>query len=159
MRGRYGRVQHFAPLPHIRQVEDASDSRRFVQRSGCGADVFLTAAICHVPRGGILTVVPWPIQSLNGPDRIIAIAGSIALRHFKIDETCVAKQEGKQGVRSGDNLEVLAQRVPIDAGSKLFNLFVGALPDRKSAGEQAAPFGGKDKDAAAAIGRIRLNLQ
>jgi hypothetical protein len=53
--------------------------------------------------------------------------------------------------RSGDGVEVLAQRVPIDAGSKLFNLFVSALPDKKSTGEQAAPFRSEDEDAAAAV--------
>lgn len=55
-------------------------------------------------------------------------------------------------------MEGLAQLVPIDAGSELFNLFVGVLPDRKRASEQAAPFCGEDEDAAAAVGRIGFNL-
>lgn len=51
-------------------------------------------------------------------------------------------------------MEVLAQRVPIDARNMLFDLFVSALPDRKSTGEQAAPFRGEDEDAAAAVGGV-----
>jgi hypothetical protein len=55
-------------------------------------------------------------------------------------------------------VEALAQRIPVDAGSKPFNFFVGALPGGKSTSEQAAPFCGGDQDAATAVRGVGHNL-
>jgi len=88
-----------------------------------------------------------PIRPVRGPDRIIAIVVEGSFR-----------QARGRDCRSGDDAEVLAQRIPIDARSELFNLFVCALPYGQGSGEKASSFFGENQDPAATIGGVGLDL-
>ena len=58
----------------------------------------------------------------------------------------------------GDGTQAVAKPVPVNRRVCLFDFFVGVLPCGKGAGEQAASFICKGKDAAAAIVGVLLDF-